>query len=159
VRSRIARRRSRVVALIVMLCTGLGVVDSGYAKKVYKWTDADGITHYGDKPPGDSAQTEIRLRNPPAVDPSVNTRAQRTERLLDSFAAEREEKKAARSAAAEKKKERQAKCDKARETRQTYRDSAFIYTKDDSGQRTILNDDEHAQVLADAQAAVDEWCD
>ncbi len=128
------------------------------ADKVYKWTDDDGNVHYGDRPPADSERREMLLRRPPRVDPDINIRQQRTARLLQSFAAEREEKQAARAAAVAQKKEREARCAKARETQQKYENSAFIYTKDAAGERVILDDDAHAEVMADARAAVENWC-
>lgn len=30
--------------------------------QVFKWTDADGRTHYGDRPPGEASTQEIRIR-------------------------------------------------------------------------------------------------
>lgn len=128
------------------------------ADKVYKWTDEHGNVHYGDRPPAESARREIRLRETPALDPDVGLRQQRTARLLQSFAAEREEKQAARVAAANKKKEREARCVQAREQQQKYENSAFIYTRDAAGERVILDDDAHARVMEDAREAVETWC-
>lgn len=128
------------------------------ANGVYRWVDEAGNTHYGDKPPPDSTKHEMRLRKTPAVDPNVNTRRERTERLLNSFAAEREDKKADRAALAAEKKTRADNCEKARATQQKYENSAFIYTRDVSGERNILDDDAHAKVMADARDAVEKWC-
>lgn len=128
------------------------------ADKVYKWTDDNGNVHYGDRPPAGSEQHEMQLRRTPAVDPDVNIRQQRTARLLESFAAEREEKQAKRAALVERKKDREARCAQARETQQKYENSAFIYTRDAAGERVILDDDAHAEAMADARSAVDTWC-
>lgn len=151
------RRRRRTTPCVVLLALGMAT-SSAAADKVYKWTDENGSVHYGDRPPTGSERHEMQLRQTPAVDPDVNIRQQRTARLLQSFAAEREEKQAERAASAARKKELEARCAQARETQQKYENSAFIYTRDAAGERVILNDDEHAAAMDDARAAVDTWC-
>ena len=80
----------RWAATCVALSALTLITFSAMADKVYKWTDADGNVHYGDRPPVDAQRQEMQLRRPPAVDPDVNTRQQRTARMLEAFAAERE---------------------------------------------------------------------
>ena len=135
------------------------IASDAAADKFYKWTDDDGTVHYGDRPPADRTRHEMHLRRTPTVDPDVNTRQQRTERLLQSFAAEREEKQNERAAIAAEKKQREARCAEARRIQEKYENSAYIYTKDAAGERVILDDDAHADVMADSRAAVETWCD
>ena len=78
--------------------------------------------------------------------------------MLQSFATEREEKQAERAAIAAEKKQREARCAEARRLQEKYENAAFIYKKDAAGERVILDDDAHAEVLADARAAVEKWC-
>lgn len=44
-------------AACLLLCCALALPA---AAEVKKWTDAQGRVHYGDRPPGDSAKTELR---------------------------------------------------------------------------------------------------
>lgn len=150
-------RRSR--SLCLALCVACTITADAAANSVYKWIDEAGNTHYGDTPPPNATKQKMHLRKTPAVDPSVNTRRDRTERLLNSFAAERADKKAERAALAAAKKTRADNCAKARATQQKYENSAFIYTKNAQGERTILDDDGHAKVIAGARADVEKWCD
>jgi hypothetical protein len=153
-------RRSHTVGRVAMF-VGFAclVVSSECLARVYKWVDAEGHAHYGDMPPSDVNRQEIQIHKTPAVDPSVNTRKARTERLLDSFAAERQEKKAQRAARDDEKKKRKSACAAARKSHDDYKNSAFLYTKDDSGRRVILNDEEYDAAMAKSQADVDKWCD
>ena len=128
------------------------------ADSVYKWVDDAGNMHYGDRPPAGATGEPIRLRRTPVADPAISTRHERTARMLDAFATERAEKKAEREAALAEKQARETKCREAREQQEKYRNAAFIYTKDEGGERVILDDDEHAKVLADVAAAIKEWC-
>ncbi len=68
------------------------------------------------------------------------------------------EKRDTREAAAEKLKKRQANCERAKKSQYKYEHSAFLYTTDEDGNRVILEGEEYAAAMAEAQAAVDEWC-
>ena len=130
------------------------------AKKVFKWIDEDGNTHYGDSVPAATATAEeIHLPSTPAVDPDVNTRAERTERMLDAFQQERKEKKESKEAAHDAQAQRAVECDKAKERLFKYENSAFLYTTDENGDRAILGDEEHAKAIAKARAEVEKWCE
>jgi hypothetical protein len=154
IRQCVRRLRATCVALSALTL----ITFSATADTVYKWTDADGNVHYGDRPPADTQRHEMQLRQTPAVDPDVNTRQQRTARLLEAFAAEREEKQAERAAVAAKKKERETRCAEARAIQQKYENSAYIYTRDAAGERVILDDEAHARVMDEARTAVENWC-
>ena len=150
------RRRMALGAALLPIAL---IAFNASADKVYKWTDDNGDVHYGDRPPAAGQRREIHLRRTPTADADVNARQQRTERLLQSFAAEREEKQAARAAIAAEKKQREARCAEARRIQEKYENAAFIYKKDAAGERVILDEDAHAEVLADSRAAVGRWCD
>jgi hypothetical protein len=156
--NRIRQTHRWYLALCLTLLPIVMITFDTSANKVYKWTDEDGNVHYGDQPPADSQRHEMRLRRTPAVDPDVNTRQQRTGRLLQSFATEREEKQAERAAVVAEKKQREARCAEARRIQEKYENSAFIYKKDAAGARVILDDDAYAEVMADARATVETWC-
>ncbi len=147
-------------ATIVLIATMLMLCGDAQAKKIYKWVDKNGKTHYGDSAPSDvGAAQEIRVPKTPAVDVGVNTRKQRTERLLDAYKQERDEKREARQTVAEEKKKRKANCTIAEEEQYKYEHAATLYRKDADGNRINLTDEEYAAAMADLQAEVDKWCD
>jgi glutaredoxin-like YruB-family protein len=77
-----------LVARLAFACACAALLSLPAAAQVYKWTGPDGRTHYGDRPPGDAKQEELRigvqsfggpaqvdtwaqvLKRPPAVDTS-----------------------------------------------------------------------------------------
>ena len=59
----------------LLLCALLGAAALAHAEQVYKWTDAQGITHYSDSPPPAEAQNVQTVRvsggdRPHAVQPT-----------------------------------------------------------------------------------------
>jgi type IV secretory pathway VirB10-like protein len=56
------------------------------AGKMYRWVDADGVTHYTQSPPPKGEATEIRKPPPPAISPEEAQRqlAERQQRLEDA---------------------------------------------------------------------------
>ena len=148
------RRLCTAVALVMF-----GVCCNAQAKKIYKWVDEKGVTHYGaSAPPNTGMAHEIHIRKTPAVDAAVNTRRERTERLLDTFKQERAEKKEPRQAAAKERSEREKNCAKAKDSQFKYQHAATLYRTDDAGNRVVLTDAEYTKAMDDAQAEVDRWC-
>ena len=89
----------------IILALGLGIAVATPAATaddltVYKWTDADGVTHYGEAPPADHAAQQIDLERIPAPVQaadyySILKQAQRMEQQR----LERERQRAAQQAA------------------------------------------------------------
>ena len=129
------------------------------AGKIYKWTDANGRTHYGDRPSAHATdQQELRVRQAPQVGADVAVRRERTTRLIESFAKERQEKAASRAAADADKKERKEACERARRIERRYKDSSFLFTESESGERVILEGAAYDEAMAGAAAEVKKWC-
>ena len=148
-------RRLCVVVALVMF----GVCCNAQAKKIYKWVDEKGVTHYGESaPPNIGMAHEIHIPKTPAVDAAVNTRKERTERLLDTYKQERAGKKETRQAAAEERSEREKNCEKAKNSHFKYQHASTLYRTDDEGNRVVLTDEEYTKVMDDARAEVDKWC-
>lgn len=55
-----------VIAACLLVCAG-----AGQAQQIYKWTDANGKVHYGDKKEADGAkQQQLKIKLPPATPPA-----------------------------------------------------------------------------------------
>ncbi|MCC7410915.1 MAG: DUF4124 domain-containing protein [Gammaproteobacteria bacterium] len=129
------------------------------AGDIYKWTDEHGRVHYGDRPGADAAQSvDVRPAAPPSPSPDSSRRAVRRQRLLEVFAEERAERTAEARAERLQREQRRRNCELARRQLADYEHAAYIYDEDDSGQRRILGDDEHAALLSRARDAVSAWC-
>ncbi len=155
---RIQAKKYRRLCIVVVLLM-YGVCCNVQAKKIYRWVDEKGVTHYGESaPPNSGNAQEIHIPRTPSVDAAVNTRKERTERLLDTYKQERTEKRETRQAADEQRSEREKNCANAKDSQYKYEHASTLYRTDDEGNRVVLTDEEHAKAMSDAQARVDEWC-
>lgn len=138
----------------------LFTASAAIAGEVYKWKDADGRVHFGDKPDGTRAESvELRPSQsaPQGKGPELEAaRRERTARLLNEYAVERSEREEARAKAQAATAERRQRCTEARREQVELEHSAYLYTRDDEGNKQILPDSElrqkRAKVVALAQA-------
>ena len=127
------------------------------ADKVYKWVDENGKTHFGDRPQGPKAE-KIPVRPASVGDPTAAGRLERTNKLLDSFAADRKKRTAERAAAIAEKKEKEQKCLEAKTELKEMRTAQFVYTKNDAGEKEILSHEQRAAAEQEAVEKVAHWC-
>lgn len=127
-----------------------------FAAGVYKWTDADGNIHYGDRPKSSAEKIKVRTGHKP--DPTQIEHRQKRDRLLEVLDEERREKRSDKELAAQQKAERKSQCEEAKTNLEQYKAAGYLYKVDEDGNRNILEDDAHAQALEDAQDSVDHWC-
>jgi hypothetical protein len=130
-----------------------------HATGIYKWVDARGNVHYGDKPAVETVEKlNFKAQGSGAPPPNEAERRARQRRLLNVF---QEEREAARSRA-QKEKQRKARaqrnCNLARDRLRNLRHAAYLYDLDKQGNRVILSDQKREQAISDTQAAVTRWC-
>ena len=75
-RARAPRRQRACGALAALLSCALLALGPAEAKDVYRWKDADGVTHYSDSKPADTAAESLRFGDetasaPPADAPTL----------------------------------------------------------------------------------------
>lgn len=126
------------------------------AAGVYKWIDADGVIHYGDRPSPDAVQ--MRVKNRPEADPGLSQRNEKRNRLLNVLKEERQEKHEQIMLLAKDKAERKERCLKAQEKLDQYQTAGFLYRLDEQGNRNVLGEDEHKQAVEMAKNEVSDWC-
>lgn len=129
------------------------------ATEVFKWKDAAGHLHFGDKPPGAAVQAEsvtVRSSAPVAAD---GQRQERLRQLLDSYASERKAKDASRAAARREVERREQACTRARARRQQAERTNVMYVRTPGGERRVLDGAEHQHVIDKARQAVADSCD
>ena len=132
------------------------------AGEVYKWKDADGRVHFGDKPVGTRAESvELRPSHsaPPGVGPELEAaRRERTARLLNEYAVERSEREEARAIAQAATAKRRQRCTEARREQVELEHSSYLYTRDDNGNKQVLPDSEIRQERAKMAALTQALC-
>ena len=140
----------------VTLCLA---AQAGVGEGVYKWTDAQGRVHFGDRPPGEARSTSIAPPSPPtAPAPTDAERAARQQRLLDMYRDERLEKEEREAKQKADEEDRRRRCAYARDRLDRYERSPRIYDPQSSGERRYLSDGERDAEIRTTRNEVARWC-
>jgi len=146
-----------LIALITVFLLCLSSLS--FASKIYKWTDSDGNTHYGERPPSQQA-TQIKVPKGSAgtSTPRPVNQQDATNKLLDAFAKERKDKKEATDKAAAEKEQRDKNCSSAKRRVISLKLGGRQYEITDQGERRFLSDADIQTRLAEAQKTAAQWC-
>ena len=113
--------------------------------EVYKWTDENGRTVYGDKPDSDNVN-KIKIKPAPKQDAASIETHKKQKKLLEVMQQERDEKIAAKKKEKEKRQEQQAKClEVIKELKET-KDAALLYEETDDPENPRYFSDEERQL-------------
>lgn len=148
------RHRSWISPLLAVLVLTIG---RGALAQVYKWVDANGVTHYDQTPPAAGTAQKLAL---PAEPPSTASgtgsadwsEADRAFRERQAKRQDAEAKAAAQQAQAD------AACAAARANAATLEESRRLVRHNAAGEREYLTDDERQQAIAQAEAKVASAC-
>ena len=129
--------------------------------EVYKWVDEQGDVHYGDKP--DSVQSEqlkIQQQSPstPTNNLSDAERRQYQQKLLESMTYERQQKEQAKAKDKKEREKAKQKCDKAKQKLTKMKQAGYLYSKNEQGERLVLDDEQHKAATAQVEAAIKKHC-
>ncbi len=119
-------------------CAAAVLAGAAQAADFYKWTDANGTTHFTDKPPSGVEAEKLSLQPPAApaaLDASVGDDQPEGRRQPD-----------------------EERCELERERLATLESSWEIRMRDDSGAMRVLSTEEVKQEIALSQAAVARYC-
>ena len=149
--------------LILLVCTS-----QVNARSIYKWTDADGNVHYGEKPPTKGA-TELRIRSRGGVEkkdskpssstasPQADPKVQR-DKMIKAMEGDRLARQEKRQKQAEKHKKHKKKCARAKDRLRRYRSASSLYKLDDDGNRIILPQSVKQKQIQTLQSDIKKWC-
>lgn len=126
---------------------------------VYQWTDANGQTHFGDRPPAKASSKEVRVNAAPAqADATARDRQQKMTEFLEQQQQEREERQAA-EAKARQQAERQAEMCRKLQARLKHLESvSTFYDINDKGEREYVSEEENLQIREQFRAKVRQEC-
>ncbi|MDX1432679.1 MAG: DUF4124 domain-containing protein [Gammaproteobacteria bacterium] len=142
-----------IVVLLVLGCLPAAAVE------VYKWVDDAGRVHYTDRvPEGAPAPDTVELEERPTLGPDQRLRHDRQRKLLEAFEAERREREAAEARATAEAEQRRARCDRARRQLAAVERASLVYTRDESGARRYMSDEERGRAIVDTRAWIAKWC-
>lgn len=144
----------KTLLLIVFFLLHTNTVHS----EVYKWTDENGKTVYGDKPASNNADI-IDIKKKPAQDKYYQERYKKQQKLLDVMQEERDEKIALKKEENEKKEKQQQQCSKMKKELRETKDAGFIYEEtDDPKNPKIYTDEERKAEEAKYEKYIKENC-
>lgn len=149
------------IARVLLVLSALCLAMSAQAE-IYKWVDADGQVHYSERAPEGQAE-ELNIKSAPAssTEPArtPQQRMEQQEKLLRSFAAEREIKEKQKAKQEKAEQERKKRCLQAQDTLFDYKNAGYLYERDATGKRRILSEEEKRQEEEKARKQVKRWCE
>ena len=154
----------------LILCVVSCAVAFGASAAVYKWTDEQGVTHYGEKPPPNqkAQQLQIRTAPPPSTAPTgkegekdkpaaAGWQEQQREfqqRRIERLEKEQKEQEQEAKVRAEAKE----RCRSARYDLDIMSRSAPVYRLDEKGERKYYDDKTRAEIVARAKKDIAAYC-
>jgi uncharacterized FlaG/YvyC family protein len=138
----------------------LGIALSA-AAEVYRWTDNEGKTHYGDHPPQEqrSKATPVDIKIAPA---GIDTEAQRQREQLRSIEEGRQRERDYEQQKAAQEQQRRAelarRCKSLQNEIRYDRDTAVFYRYDDAGNRVLWTSEERSAYREKLQVAKRAYC-
>ncbi|BBP85480.1 hypothetical protein PHLH8_51220 [Pseudomonas sp. Pc102] len=161
----------RRIILTGSLLLALG--SSAMASQVYKWVDAQGVTHFGAQPPqgqdaksistGTAQPKEVKpsFENPYPVQPKAEEKAEPAKPAAPANAGSDEKQKAidekVKADVAKQEAERKKYCDTTRTNLAQLQNNPRLRV-DEGGQIRRLSEEERQAKIAEAKKAIDENC-
>lgn len=145
---------------IILLFLALSVMANA---EVYKWTDSNGKTHYGDRPTaGNAKQIKIETK-PENTLPDDKNSASDNRKSIDNWLKARDEerqiKKKEEAALAKEKAAQRRQCASMNsELRDMQRGGVVWYDLDATGQRRYYSDKEIAEQIEDLKTIIRKQC-
>ena len=126
---------------------------------IHRWVDEQGHVHYSDQPPTKQKSEEIKLQiNNIKPDPHTQERLYRQQQQLESFQQDREDQKT-QQLADKKDAEQQLKaCKKAQEQLNIALNSGRLFTVDEKGNRSYMDDSQRQSYIEQGREAVKTHC-
>ena len=129
--------------------------------QVFKWVDANGVTHYGEKPPANQKAKEVKLREATprsSVDAGPAAYSANLKDKEQDLRRRREEREQEESRRVVQKAQNEAACRGARAHLHDLRSTPKLYDLNERGERVYLGDAERTQRLAKHEAEYNRHC-
>ncbi|HZD53001.1 MAG TPA: DUF4124 domain-containing protein [Woeseiaceae bacterium] len=147
----------------ILVTTALAAAASAVAAAdIYKWTDENGIVHFGDRPSGAQTQQVVHIQSDRTDPAKVQARVQARRDAAEAAASDEEAAAGEEPSEEElraKERERAEKCAMYKERLQTFLTSRRLYREDENGERVYLNEEETLAARAKVQEQIVEYCD
>ena len=143
--------RNIFVTLLLLFST---LVSAG----VFKWVDADGNVHYGDRPTKTSEQVNIETHQSNVPMGDEEARAEKRQRITESLTNDRLDRGKQRKEAKDKKDKLNRRCAAAKDRLKNYQRASRLYNLDGEGNRNTLSDKSRDKAIANLQKDIRKNC-
>ncbi len=140
--------------VVVALCVAM----SGAQAEIFKWTDAQGQVHYGERPPGGGGAESVTIKEPPLRAPDDEARRTNELNFQRSLDYEQNRRKQERAEAEGERLAREEQCRQARRRLVALESARLLYNVDEAGNRTYHDDAKRRAIIDQVQAAVARTC-
>lgn len=150
--SNMIRKHVLFIATITFSLSAL--VSSAHAGKVYKWTDENGVVHYGDMRPDDVQSETLKVApksSAPRTSPQEQLKALEEQKERSRQAKNEEDKEEAR------KQQNQQRCEQAKNNLQTMENNARIRIEE-NGELRYLTPEEISNKKDEMNKIIEEAC-
>jgi hypothetical protein len=148
--------------LITLLGIGIFCLAPAQANTFYKWVDAEGVTHYGAKPPEEQDATKIKTSGQAASDAARGeavSESLKKNAEKDAQAQQKKQKDAAKAKTdAELAEELKKNCEQAKNNAATLSTSARVREKDAEGNFRYLAPEEQQKRINETQEYLNTNC-
>lgn len=131
------------------------------AAQFYKWSDEQGVTHYSESPPPETAKgaTEVKVqtRTPSGSEAAVENLQKQREAATKSLT-DAEKKKTSASPVKTDKSEYAERCKKLQANLATLENSGRVSEPDDKGEKRYLTDEEKNKRMDDTRRQIKAYC-
>lgn len=127
------------------------------AAEVYKWTDAEGNVHFGDKPHAGARAESITIQKH-TPDPQYLDRMQRMREEVERREVEQEESQRNQAEQDRITQANAARCQQARASLGMLQEKIRVFSYDEAGNRQYLGDQDRAAQIERLQQAIRENC-
>lgn len=125
----------------------------------YRWVDENGRTHFGDRPPANTAADEVTLKaTTPSPDEAVRQRKQRMNEFLEQTEQERAERNKTEAEQQAKATKHAVRCQALRARLKFLKSVSGIYRLNSEGERVFVDDEENERLRREFRARVQSEC-
>jgi hypothetical protein len=126
---------------------------------VYKWTDANGQVHFGDRPPAEKPAEEVTINTaPPGKDAAANERIRKMNEFLDQRQAEREVRQAEEAKIERQAEMQDARCRKLRAQLKHMASVSTFYNLNEDGERVFVSEEDNTRIRERFSQRVKQAC-
>ncbi|MFV1943046.1 MULTISPECIES: DUF4124 domain-containing protein [Pseudomonas] len=135
------------------------LMGSVHAAQVYKWVDAQGVTHFSAQPPADRSADEMKVKPAPSLSGQANTPGARngTGDAVNN-AEQRSIEQKVQQDVREQEKKREEYCKAARTNLAQLRSNPRVMVEEGRGQMRRLTEEERQQRISEAEFSINQNC-